>query len=833
MRKRLLKIVLLLFSGIAAVFAQDSTKTSSGLEGPVNYKAEKITVDPDTRLMHLRGKAEIHYENYRLKSGQININWTENLIHASPDTGVDSTGTTVIFDYPVFIEGGRDTLYADHLIFNIKTGEGKLFEGKSHQNNNYYRGEKMRKIDDETLLIRTGKFTTCALDTPHYYFASSKMQMTLDDKIVAKDIALYIQEVPLLYLPFGVFPNRQGRHSGFLVPRFEESPTRGRTLRNIGYYWVINDYMDATFSADFFEKRNLLYRGEYRYVDRYKYSGYVKAEYSPLDLTTGKPVNRWSFVFQHNQKISPNTNLTARGQFVSDNSYYSDNYATIDKRLNQQLSSTLTYSTKWPESKNSLNINLQSQQNLVTDALSLTLPDIRFSHSQRPLFGKPRGRKKLYHNIYYNYNASAKNQFRRDFIETVIDDSTTTTTKNESEKRGVRHLINLSAPIKIFKYITFSPNINYTEVWQDKFIEKFVNDSGEIVTIEKDGFTARRTFTSSLNTRTTVYGIFPIRIGSLRSIRHKMDPNISMNFRPDFSDAAWGYYATYTDTAGNEIRYDRFGESIYGNTPTGSSASISYSLANLFQAKSVVDGNDVKSDLFRVNMSGSYNLTATQFRLSDFRTSITANATKNFTLQAGFTHSPYKYGADGRGRIDEFLGWENGLIRLVDFNASGGFSITGKELSKSFSTLADSLEDEERDFITGGDVVSERRKEDTIRDLKASSFSWTLRADVSYRYNASDRNNIIQDLDIVPSVTLTLTENWRISWRASMDILDKKLNFQSYSIYRDLHCWELSFNWSPNSNYPESSYFYFRIGIKDPILKDLKLEQTSSGTPLY
>jgi hypothetical protein len=51
---------------------------------------------------------------------------------------------------------------------------------------------------------------------------------------------------------------------------------------------------------------------------------------------------------------------------------------------------------------------------------------------------------------------------------------------------------------------------------------------------EVETLAARRTFSTSLSARTTVYGVFPARIGALRSIRHKMDPTIALNYRPDF-----------------------------------------------------------------------------------------------------------------------------------------------------------------------------------------------------------------------------------------------------------------------------------------------------------
>ena len=48
-------------------------------------------------------------------------------------------------------------------------------------------------------------------------------------------------------------PIKPGRHSGFLFPQFEFgfSNHGGQFLRNAGYYWAPNDYMDLTLAADY------------------------------------------------------------------------------------------------------------------------------------------------------------------------------------------------------------------------------------------------------------------------------------------------------------------------------------------------------------------------------------------------------------------------------------------------------------------------------------------------------------------------------------------------------------------------------------------------------
>jgi hypothetical protein len=69
--------------------------------------------------------------------------------------------------------------------------------------------------------------------------------------------------------------------------------------------------------------------------------------------------------------------------------------------------------------------------------------------------------------------------------------------------------------------------------------------------------------------------------------------------------------------------------------------------------------------------------------------------------------------------------------------------------------------------------------------------------------------------------TINITQKWRISYSARFDLLENELISHRFSINRDLHCWELSLDWTP-SGYANG--FYLRINVKSPTLRDLKLE---------
>ena len=65
-----------------------------------------------------------------------------------------------------------------------------------------------------------------------------------------------------------------------------------------------------------------------------------------------------------------------------------------------------------------------------------------------------------------------------------------------------------------------------------------------------------------------------------------------------------------------------------------------------------------------------------------------------------------------------------------------------------------------------------------------------------------------------------LTEKWKIGFRSGYDFVNKDFTYTSIDIYRDLHCWEMNFNWIP---FGFLQSYNFSIKVKSAVLQDLKL----------
>jgi len=67
-----------------------------------------------------------------------------------------------------------------------------------------------------------------------------------------------------------------------------------------------------------------------------------------------------------------------------------------------------------------------------------------------------------------------------------------------------------------------------------------------------------------------------------------------------------------------------------------------------------------------------------------------------------------------------------------------------------------------------------------------------------------------------------MTRKWAVTYTSGYDFRMKEITMTRIGISRDLHCWEMSFNWIP-AGYLKS--WDFTIRVKASVLGDLKYER--------
>ncbi|HEX3113291.1 MAG TPA: LptA/OstA family protein, partial [Candidatus Eisenbacteria bacterium] len=172
----------------------------------VKYQGDEIQYDIKKGTVDILGGSDVVYRDVHLTADRVTFDSNTDRMRAegSPvltDTGNRMTGSSMTYD--------------------LNTKQGTVFKGRTAYDRGFLFGERVRRVSDTELDVAHGTYSTCDLAEPHYHFESAKMKVLLHDKVVARPVVFYIKKVPVLALPFYVFPIQNGRHSGFQLPQVE------------------------------------------------------------------------------------------------------------------------------------------------------------------------------------------------------------------------------------------------------------------------------------------------------------------------------------------------------------------------------------------------------------------------------------------------------------------------------------------------------------------------------------------------------------------------------------------------------------------------------------
>jgi hypothetical protein len=653
-------------------------------------------------------------------------------------------------------------------------------------------------------------------------------------------------------LPFAVFPDQSGkRHSGWIMPSYGQNAAQGRYLRGLGYFWAANEFLNSQFSLDFFDKEGIVFHNSNQYFRRYKYSGSFNFRYNRTvatgdiaDFFSNPGAVRWSSSWSHAQVLRGNQTLNVNGRYYSDSQFNQKLGINRDTRLNQKAVSNATYSKRWKKLNSSMSANLSETKNLMVKSKmdpnsiyyenptvvgrrlvesTTVLPTLNFRKGQTQLFGASSS------GVYLSYGSTLKNRGQRYYKSEALDDSTFVWGDSQSEyDNSWVHNMSLSGSSRVLKYIAVRPSLSFREEWITKYFDATASDSlgNPIDSRQVSGFKARRTGTLSVSTNTKLYGILPVKIGSLKTIRHTITPSVGFSYRPNFSDDTFGYLKKLEDNDGNIYNFDPFKGTQIGTTPTGEQRNMNISVRNLFQAK-LKDGESERKidNLLTWSMNTSYNFAADEFRLSKLRSTFRAGWLKKLNLDFSMNHDFYDTNTiDGRSiRINEIKtnSWGLPTPRMTNMNAATGFKISGKRLG--WSELSSTETD-----TTGNDTSA-------FSDLMGSGIArpgnqsqaqnpgnlWDLNLSLRYAANRINPLNPKDTFWMNSNLTLNISKGWGIQYNARFDLLERALVSHDVNVYRDLHCWQMSFTWTPSGF---GKGFYLRVNVKSPTLRDLKFE---------
>jgi len=829
---------------------------------PVKYSADMMKYLFKNKKTDLYGNSSIHHENTTLESGYININWENDILSAYPNSNNNIKNEPILF--PIIKEKNKDPMSGSQMTYNLKTKKGRIKKGSTKADDGYYTGNRIQNESSKTAFIENSTYTTCNLDTAHFHFESKNMKIIQNDIVVARPIILHISQIPVLGIPFGIFPHKGGqRHSGWIMPSYGDNKNRGQYIQGLGFYWAPSDYWDSKLTMGFADKQGYTFNVNTQYKLRYKFNGslnffnrqFLSGTKNIADIFGDKKTSttvRWN----HKQEMRNDQSLNANITYSTSGDYNKKYGLTETERMDQKAISNISYSKRWPESKNSVSFSYYSNQDLLIkdkiddnskyyikpnrkgtqiNSKNQTFPKFSFRHGQSNLFSTTAIDKKWFNTITWNYGLNYTN-IERIYFESVEIDSNVFSWKNDNlsenkindENNGWIHTTSINAPQKLFKYISINPRLSLKSAWVNKTYDGIWNDSLNVFDkIENNGFATRTTGSFSLNSSTQIYGLVPIPFGPVKSIRHVMSPTIGYSWTPDFSEDFLGKdlrYVRRRSIENNEEKiFDRFSGTIAGNTPKSEQKSMTFGINNIFQAKVLKAEEEKKVDLLNWRINSGYNFAAESQKFSNIRSSVRSKILGKLNVDLSMTHDLYDFDVKKNKRLPSLNKNSSGRVspRLINTRLSTSFRIKGKKWEES-ELVDDMINDT---TTTENDLEEESHLNTVPRNIQSSINNnqlWSTNISLSYSLNALNPNKTSKTFWANSNSIINITNNWKVSYRARFDLIQRDLVNHSFSVYRDLHCWELSLNWTPNGI---GQGINFKINVKSPTLKDLKLEK--------
>jgi hypothetical protein len=432
-----------------------------------------------------------------------------------------------------------------------------------------------------------------------------------------------------------------------------------------------------------------------------------------------------------------------------------------------------------------------------------------------------------------------------------------------------RYSIPISLPnVKLLRYINLTPGFSLQgDIYTKKLDYNYIQELDAVRVDTAKGFFPSYNFSVNASMNTRFYGTYFIRGKRIEAIRHTVAPSVSFSYIPDFTKESFGQFQVLPEVGSlaNLPEYRRtlsrfrgLGGSAGGGGST-ESAFISFGIVNQLEMK-VRTRNDTTGQDFKkvpifdnLSLTGSYNFLAPDYQLSPIAVSANTQIFKNISFNFSSTFDPYAYRAYGGtaiydlptytpGAVPTPLSFSPTLLRTVAYDnqqyirvpnvyafqeGQGLLRLTNLQAYVS-ARFAPKQADKPKTSATASDATMKaiNNNPELYVDF---NIPWSF--NVSYTFGLTkltpELSQVIQALTLTGDISLT--PKWKITINTGYDFQFKSPTLTTIGINRDLHCWEMAFNWTPYSGSNiRSGNYSFDLRARSSILQELKLSRRRS-----
>jgi len=467
-----------LFSGVSFAYAAEYESA------PVSLEADNLERDAATGIYTATGNVHIKQAGAELEADSVRYD--------SANDKADATGH-------VFLEDSDGYLYGEQMQVNMDSATGVAYKGGGFISAYDFRisGSEIEKFSEERYRVEDGFFTTCEGRVPAWKFGARNVNVTREGFAKAKHVRFYLKDLPVLYLPYVVYPVKTKRSSGFLLPMAGYSSDRGMQV-SLAYYQVLGQNQDATLYLDHFSDMGIGTGMEYRYIwgqdnageaNLYYVSTYSSSNYDDLS-------DRYAWRWDHLGTMPGKVRFSADTEYVSERDYFEDFGTVAEEYDKDEVESTVAFSRTWG------NLSLTSQflytkdleEGADNDRTLQRLPELQLDYMRTRIGDTP---------FYAKFESSGTYFWRRKGL--------TGTRVNLRPSLSAFFM-----PLGVFE---LEPEVGYRQ--------RMYSTSADRYTREEDGYEHAENWDFSTRMATRISRVFNLADTGLSKIQHSIEPEVT------------------------------------------------------------------------------------------------------------------------------------------------------------------------------------------------------------------------------------------------------------------------------------------------------------------
>jgi lipopolysaccharide assembly outer membrane protein LptD (OstA) len=285
----------------------------------------------------------------------------------------------VSYYYRVFGEDKNRIMRCSGLEYDMDSDQGEVYQARTYLPPMFVKAPVAKQLTPQYQVVAEGIYTTCNKDEPHYYFKARSVEIYPGDKLIARNVTMYVGKYPVMYFPY-YSRSLKDEEAGFFYELGRNS--RAGTYVRTGYRFPINEHIRTLLRVDYYSQQGWGFGNDVKYDYGSTGRGYLQTFW--IDESEYQ-TNRWRVSFKHRTELKNNYTMSAFVDYPSDQ-YLDEHYIRLgrfDERGKKYDRESYLMLNKW-DSNYSLRVITRRMDVWVDDTTQRDLGDYKNSETSLP-----------------------------------------------------------------------------------------------------------------------------------------------------------------------------------------------------------------------------------------------------------------------------------------------------------------------------------------------------------------------------------------------------------------------------------------------------------------